>query len=102
MNAINLEQAQRGEVRWRILQTLNVGRPLGVSEQVILNVLADSSLRVTVLDVRRELDYLRDRNLVTISGEERGVWLAELNADGVDVVEYTTEAPSGVSRPRRW
>ncbi len=99
MNEIDLERAQREEARWRILRVLDIGRPRGVSETVIWRTLNDIELPITVHGVRRELHYLCDRGLVTITGEDAETWVAALTRDGVDVVEYTVPCHPGIARP---
>jgi hypothetical protein len=102
MNAINLEQKQREEARWRILRVLDAGRPIAVSETIVWRVLADLKLALTLNALRRELSYLRDLGLIEIDGEEDETWYGKLTAQGVDVVEYTTPAPAGIARPRKY
>lgn len=102
MHEVDLEKAEREETRWRILRALDAGRPLPVSETVLFRALTDASLAVTPKQLRRELDYLRDKKLVVLTGEVTPVWSAELTATGVDVVEYTIEAPAGLNRPKKW
>jgi DNA-binding transcriptional ArsR family regulator len=102
MHEVDLEKAQREETRWRILRALDAGRPLSVSETVLFRALSDASLPISPVSLRRELDYLRDKNLIKLSGEGGPVWAAELTGLGVDVVEYTIPAPPGIARPKRW
>ena len=99
---LDLEQKQREEARWRALRVLDAGRPIAVSENIVWRVLNDVRLRLSVNEVRRELDYLRTLGLVEIEGEDGPEWYAKLTARGVDVVEYTVEAPPGVARPRKY
>lgn len=102
MHGIDLEKAQREQTRWRILKVLDAGRPLAVSEMVILQVMQDASLPLTPSGLRRELDYLEDRKLVVLSGRNGPVWSAELSHYGVDVVEYTIDCLPGIARPVKW
>jgi hypothetical protein len=102
MDAMNLEQKQREEARWRILRVLDAGRPIAVSESIVWRVLADVRLAITLNALRRELSYLRDRGLLEIEGEDNETWYARLTASGVDVVEYTAPAPAGIARPRKY
>ena len=97
-----LEKARRETARWRILKVLDAGRPAKVNEQLILMVLNDVDLEITPTELRRELDYLRDRKLVIIHDEKTPVWLAELTHYGVDLVEYTIECKPGIARPPKW
>ena len=99
---MDLEQKQREEARWRILRVLDAGRPIAVSETIVWRVLHDIRLPMSVNSVRREITYLRDLALLEIEGEGTEIWFAKLTAQGVDVVEYTANAPAGVARPRKY
>jgi hypothetical protein len=96
---IDLQQRQREEARWRILRVLDAGRPFGCNENVIWRALHDLRLPSTLMDVRRELTYLHDLTLIEILDQDTQLWAAKLTARGVDVVEYTIEAPPGIARP---
>lgn len=100
--ALDLQKQKREQLRWLILETLNSARPIGANEGLILNVVNDVQGGVTNLELRRELDYLVDRDLVDISKKESGMWHAELTRYGVDVVEYTVECEPGIARPRKY
>ena len=100
--AIDLEQRQREEARWRILRVVDAGRPIPVTEQIIWRVLADIKLSFSLNQLRRELAYLRDLALIEIEGEGSETWFAKLTAVGVDVVEYTAISPAGIARPRKY
>ncbi len=99
-DSVAIEQRQREEARWRILRVLDAGRPISVSENIVWRVLTDLKLSFSLITVRRELTYLRDLGLVEL--EDGETWFATLTAAGVDVVEYTAEAPAGVARPAKW
>lgn len=101
MGDLDLAKHQREEARWRILRALDVGRPVGVSDVILWRTLTDIKLPITLNGVRRELDYLKSKGLVEISGEDSDAWVAEITGTGLDVVEYTIPAPPGVSRPPR-
>jgi hypothetical protein len=101
-DAIDLEQKQREEARWRILRVVDAGRPSVVSEQIIWRVLIDIRLPFSLNAVRRELSYLADLDLIELEGQDTGTWFARLTARGVDMVEYNQAAPAGVARPRKY
>lgn len=101
MNGV-LEQKQREEARWRILRVLDAGRPLPVSESIILRVLNDVRLPIGPAAVRRELDYLRALGLTEIEDGDEDTWFARLTAAGVNTVEYTVAAPTGIARPKKY
>lgn len=98
---IDLEKQKREQLRWLILEILNSARPLGANEGLILNVVNDIQGQVTTLELRRELDYLKDRKLVEVQAEQ-AIWHAELTRYGVDVVEYTTAVEPGIARPKKY
>jgi hypothetical protein len=101
-DAIDLEQKNREEARWRMLRVVDAGRPIAVSEQIIWRVLADIKLSLSLNTVRRELSYLRDLGLIELECENAETWFARLTANGVDVVEYNFPSPAGVARPRKY
>ena len=96
---MNLKRHQRQHARWRILKTLDSGRPYKVVESLMHRVIADSHLPSDREDLRRELDYLSDKGLLDLDRSNRDEWAAELTAKGVDVVEYSIDAPPGIARP---
>jgi hypothetical protein len=85
--------------RWRILRILYMGRPIGANETIILHALSRGDFEVTKQSVRNELEYLAGLKLISLA--QGHTWLAEILPDGVDVVEYTTEAPAGILRPEQ-
>lgn len=95
-----MEVIQIAFVRWVLLQTLYNARPGWLAEPLLKAVL-DSVVVCTALEIRRELDYLRDRGLISIHDEHTGAWRAEINRYGVDVVEYTVPVEPGIARPAR-
>lgn len=102
MSLIDIEKHKRESLRWLILETLNSARPIGASEGLILNVVNEIQGQVTHLELRRELDYLQDRELVGVTGKDSPIWHAELTRHGVDVVEYTVDCDPGIARPRKY
>lgn len=96
---VMLERHQREEARWLMLRVLYMARPFQASETVILRGLTSADLPVTVVNIRRELDYLASKGLIEIVSKKRNVWQAKLTAYGVDVVEYAKDAPAGIDRP---
>jgi len=100
---VDMEKAIREQARWLVLETLNAGRPIGAGDATILIAIQGIIGSATLLDIRREMDYLLDRNLIKIDGKGLGpVWHAELTHHGVDVVEYTVECYPGIARPNKW
>jgi len=98
---MDLEKKRIEVLRWRILQTLNVGRPYPVPEDLIAKVAGDD-MSATPRELRRELDYLADRKLIVISGKDTTCWDVSLTHHGVDVAEYTVECLPGIARPAKY
>jgi len=57
---------------------------------------------MTQMELRRELGYLEDRELVIVTGRDSPQWHAKLSRHGVDVVEYTVECHAGIARPQKY
>ncbi|MNP80095.1 hypothetical protein D3C76_1780910 [compost metagenome] len=54
------------------------------------------------MELRRELDYLSDRSLVTLKKSPAGVWICGLTHYGVDIAEYTIDCNPGIARPEKY
>lgn len=96
---IDHAKARRESMRWYVLLTLYNAHPVGAYEELVLSTIQGIYLDATQLEVRRELDYLADRELVKLVKEPSGRWFADLGRYGVDVVEYTVDIDPGIARP---
>ena len=99
---IDTAKVRRESMRWNILLILNNARPVGAYEELVLATLQSIYPDASALELRRELDYLADRQLVTLNKEPSGRWFAELNRHGTDVAEYTVECDPGIARPQKY
>jgi hypothetical protein len=94
------ERARHETLRWLLLLTLNIARPneagLGMLRSVMVGVYKDA----TELEVRRELDYLLARNLISLRTDQLGAVFARLERYGMDVVEYMVDCEPGIARPQ--
>jgi len=99
---IDLEKARREELRWMILRALYAAQPIGTTEIIAMKAIEPVCPDVTLTEIRRELDYLAERDLVTVDSEDTLVWFAKINRHGIDIVEYTVPCHPGISRPKRW
>ncbi|MBF0261082.1 MAG: hypothetical protein HQL97_04460 [Magnetococcales bacterium] len=99
---VDLAKTRRESMRWTILLTLNNARPIGAHEQLILSVIQAVFPDATAHELRRELDYLADRELVSLNKKPEGVWLGGLTRFGVDVAEYTVDCEPGIARPPKF
>ena len=99
---IDQAKIRRESLRWLILLTLNNARPVGAYEMPILAVAQSEYPDATPLELRRELDYLADRQLVELTKEPSGRWFADLTRYGIDIAEYTIDCEPGIARPARY
>lgn len=99
MNAAMLK-IRREAIRWHLLAAINVSRPQGMYTPALLPIIQSVYQDSTEHELRRELDYLEERELVKIHRDPLDRWMVELTRWGVDVVEYTVECDPGVARPR--
>ncbi|SDA18156.1 hypothetical protein SAMN03159355_01526 [Pseudomonas sp. NFPP10] len=95
-------KVRRESLRWYILLTLNTSRPVDPHEAVVLSTIQGIYPDATQLELRRELDYLADRSLVTLQKSPSGAWVCGLTHYGVDIVEYSIECRPGIARPEKY
>lgn len=99
---MDMAKVRREDIRWQIILTLNNARPIGAYEELVLSVIRSTYMDATLLELRKELDYLADRGLVELRKEPAGRWFGDLTRDGVDVAEYTVECDPGIARPAKY
>ncbi len=98
---VDLRRIIREEMRGKILEILHLGQPFGLNEPVIQAAMNDIfNEMVTEIEVRKEMDYLEERGLITIGGRHRPDWFAKLTRDGVDVFERTVPCDPGIQLPK--
>lgn len=96
-----MQARQRSEtLRWLLLVTLNVARPEGAEMNTLLLVMRAEYPDATALELRRELDYLASRDLISIHADHMGHTSYKLKRYGVDVQNYTVPCEPGIARPR--
>ena len=99
---VDQAKVRRESMRWNILNTLNKARPYTSNEQFLLEVMRAIYPDATALEIRRELDYLGDRDLVDLNKTPSGAWFADLTRYGVDIAEYTIDCDPGIARPVKY
>lgn len=102
MPAPDMPKVRRESMRWLVILTLNNARPLGCGEGPILSVAQTQFPDASPHEMRVQLDYLEDRDLVKLTKYPHGPWHAELTRYGVDVAEYTVEIQPGIARPAKY
>lgn len=96
---IDMPKVRRESMRWLILRALDFGRPSALHEHLLLSTVQGIFTDSTRLELRREMDYLEDRDLVKLDRKPDGVWWADLTRYGTDLVEYSIECEPGIARP---
>lgn len=96
---IDIPKIRRESMRWLILRALDYGRPTALHEHLLLSTIQGIFSDATQLELRRELDYLTDRDLVKLVRKPDGVWWADLTRYGTDLVEYSIDCEPGIARP---
>jgi hypothetical protein len=99
---MDMEKARRESIRWHIMVALNSGRPEPVAEPLILSAIQSIPIECTARELRRELGYLAERELIEVRRLEGAPWIAHLTRHGVDVTEYTVECDPGIARPKKY
>lgn len=98
-NKLTVVQIQN--LRWVMLQAIEAAMPYAATEHMCRDVVTAAYPVADAERVRVELDYLEAGGLVSLERSESRPWAAKLTRDGRDVVDYTVDAPEGVSRPQR-
>lgn len=99
---IDHARVRREYLRWVLMLTLNNARPMGCHDSTALITVQGVYPDATELEVRRELDYLAERELITLDKRPDGSWFGKLNRLGVDLVEYTVDCEPGIARPEKY
>jgi len=99
---VDPERTRRELLRWSLILTLNNARPIGCNDSVALATVQGIYPDATMLEVRRELDYLCERELVDLDKKPDGTWSAKLTRTGIDLAEYTIDCEPGIARPEKY
>ncbi|MFE8103578.1 hypothetical protein RBA71_19125 [Brenneria goodwinii] len=95
-------RARRESMRWNVLVTLNKARPYTSNEILLLDMMRAIYPNTTELDLRRELDYLADHQMIALVKPPSGIWFADLIPLGADLVAYSVECCPGIARPEKY
>ena len=99
---IDLNKVRRENLRWYLLLALYNARPEEVCEEIVQGTMRAIYPDASPLEVRQQLDYLSDRELVELRKEPSGRWSADLTRYGTDIVEYTVDVEPGIARPVKY
>lgn len=93
-------KARREAIRWHLLSVANLSRPVGIYTEALLPIVQSVYRDATHQEIRKELNYLEAREMVTVARDPLDRWFVDLTRTGIDFVEYTIDAQPGVARPR--
>lgn len=96
---IDPTKARREGMRWNILKALHMAAPYTSNEAFLLDVMRGIYPDATQDEVRKQLDYLADRELIELKKTPSGNWFADIDRYGTDIVEYTVDCDPGIARP---
>ena len=91
---------RREDIRWHLLQAVNLSRPVGIYTEPLLVIVRAVYPDATHHEVRVALDYLEQREMVRVTVDPMDRWAVELTRTGIDFVEYNIDAQPGVARPK--
>lgn len=94
-----MQKIRRESMRWHLLSAVNLSRPYGMYTEALLPIVQSVYPDATHQEVRRELDYMEERELVHIQKDPLDRWMVDLTRFGIDFVEYTIEGQAGIARP---
>ena len=97
---IDMAKIRRENMRWHLLSAVNLSRPVGIYTEALLPIVQSVYGEATHQEVRRELDYLEEREMVRIARDPTDRWFVDLTRTGIDYVEYTIVGQPGIARPR--
>lgn len=95
-----IDKTRRETMRWMILVILNIRSPDGATIDFLKPIIAATYPDVTDSELKRNLDYLHERELIHLKIDPLGHPFAKLDRHGFDVVERTVDCDPGIARPR--
>lgn len=95
-------KARREGMRWHMMNALDKSRPIGLIDQVLLDVMREIYPDASPNELHQQLDYLARRKMVELDKKPSGQWHACLSSLGVDLVEYTVDCREGIARPQKY
>ncbi len=100
--SIDQAKIRRESLRWYLILALYNARPEELCEEIIQSTMRGIYPDVTPSEVRQQLDYLADRELVKLRKEPSGRWWGDLTRFGTDIAEYTIDCDPGIARPTKY
>ena len=92
-------KARREAIRWHLLSAIDISRPVGIYTEALLSIIQSVYPDATHQEIRRNLDYLEEREMCKIQKDPLDRWFVDLTRIGIEFVEYTIDAQPGIARP---
>lgn len=99
---IDAAKVRRESLRWYLILALYNARPEELCEEIIQGTMRSIYPDISPMEVRQQLDYLDDRDLVKLRKEPSGRWWGSLTRIGTDLAEYTISCEPGIARPAKY
>ncbi len=99
---IDPHKVRRESLRWYLVLALYNARPEELCEEIIQGTMRAIYPDATSIEVRQQLEYLADRELVRLRKEPSGRWWGDLTRHGTDLAEYTSDCEPGIARPVKY
>lgn len=99
---IDAAKVRREQLRWYLILALYNARPEALCEEIIQGTMRAIYPDCTAMEVRQQLDYLEDCELVKLRKEPAGRWWGDLTRIGTDLAEYTIDCEPGIARPTKY
>ena len=100
MHSPEMLRLRREAIRWHLLSAIDVSRPVGIYTEALLTIVQSVYPDATHQEIRRNLDYLEERQMCKIDKDPMDRWFVDLTRTGIEFVEYTIDAQPGIARPR--
>jgi hypothetical protein len=94
-------KARRELMRWQLLVSLHIAAPYGMNTVALKPIICATYHDVTDAEIKRHLEYLKERELIHLSTDPLGNFFAKLDRYGFDIAEYTVECDPGIARPSK-
>ncbi len=86
-------------LRWLMVRAIEASRPTPISERMLYRVLNGSDCPISPREVRREMDFLALRGLISIDQSDPDFWEATTTADGALFAQGDGPEVPGIDRP---
>jgi hypothetical protein len=95
-----IDKTRRETMRWLLLVSLHIASPEGMTLVTLKAIIVANFADATDAELKRNLDYLHERELIHLKTMPDGTLFAKIDRYGFDIVERTVDCDPGIARPR--